>query len=149
MYESAVVDRNLSVHHLVEGGAITVAVSELQPRRRAVGIDRLVVREAVELLRQRVVAAGFHRGARCIHEQLQRREPLLTIDDAVRGQSREDRLLGLHDDRAEEVRRLGEGLREPDRGEPSHVLPQGVPTARPSPRRMGAGRAGRPGAGAE
>jgi len=127
MDETVVVNGNLSVHDLGEGAAIAVAVSELQACRRTVGIDRLVVREAIELLSQRVVPAGFHRGARCVHEQLQRREPLLTIDDAVRSQAREDRLLGLDDDRAEEVRRLGEGLVEPDRGEPSHVLPQGCP----------------------
>ena len=120
-------DGRLSVHHLVEGMAIPVAVAELEPCFCAEDVDVLVVGESIELARKRVLADCFERRGRCIHEQLQGGQPLLAIDDAARLEVTEDRLPCLNHDRAKEVLGIGRRLPEPEIRQPPNVLPQRRP----------------------
>ena len=62
-----------------------------------------------------------------VHEQLQRGQALLTVDDAARLQITEDRLLRLNDDRAEKVLGSQRTVAQPELGQPPDVLPQRRP----------------------
>ena len=78
-----VVDSRFGVHHLVEGIAIPVVVAELEPCRRARGEDVLVVGEPIELPGKRVLADLLQRRGGRVHQQLQRGQALLAVDDAA------------------------------------------------------------------
>jgi hypothetical protein len=121
------VDRSLGIHHLIERSTILIAMAELKSRARAGNVDVLIVCQPIKLPRECILARRLEHRSRGIHEQLQRCQTLLTVDDAAGLHITKNRFPRLDHDRPEEVLRVDGRLIQPEIRQPPDVLPQRRP----------------------
>ena len=122
-----VVDRRLGCHHFVERRVVLVEVPELQPALPVLNVLLRVQREVFEPPRQLVEAGLGEERTRRICQNLQCGEALLAVDDVPRRQTLALRLVGLDDDRPEEVGSVQVGLGDAQLRNPADVLPERFP----------------------
>jgi len=122
-----VVDRRLSVHHLVERCLVLVRMPQLQPGPTTSDVKLEVVRHHLELACQGILTCLVQHRARRVHQQLEGGQALLTIDDVPGGKSSQLVVMCLHDHRTEEVRTREVRRGDPKLRDPPHVLPQREP----------------------
>jgi hypothetical protein len=86
MFEHYVIDGGFNVHNLIEGGMVPIRMHQLQPALPGLYEVALVMCKYLELPGQNVKSRLVKDKRRSIHNDLQRSQPLLTVNDVAGGE---------------------------------------------------------------